>query len=108
MFALSVDQGILYGVSDEMDTAYSSKSGNGEATKTMEPTMEEYICKTREDYRSGVARPKIGDKAHFELKGQFLKEVRDNTFSRSDNEDANEHIEKVLEIVDLFHIPEIT
>ncbi|GJX91343.1 RNA-directed DNA polymerase, eukaryota, reverse transcriptase zinc-binding domain protein [Tanacetum coccineum] len=28
--------------------------------------------------------------------------------TRSDNEDANEHIEKVLEIVDLFHIPNIT
>ncbi|GJU27137.1 hypothetical protein Tco_1165758 [Tanacetum coccineum] len=26
----------------------------------------------------------------------------------SDNEDANEYIEKVLEIVDLFHIPNIT
>ncbi|GKA29498.1 hypothetical protein Tco_0715743 [Tanacetum coccineum] len=26
----------------------------------------------------------------------------------SDHEDANEHIEKVLEIVDLFHIPNIT
>nr|GEZ60115.1 hypothetical protein [Tanacetum cinerariifolium] len=26
----------------------------------------------------------------------------------SDNEDANEHIEKVFEIVDLFHIPNIT
>ncbi|GKC65174.1 retrovirus-related pol polyprotein from transposon TNT 1-94 [Tanacetum coccineum] len=34
--------------------------------------------------------------------------MRDNTFSGSDNEDANEHIEKVLEIVDLFHIPNIT
>ncbi|GJR73564.1 hypothetical protein Tco_0085929 [Tanacetum coccineum] len=45
---------------------------------------------------------------HFELKGQFLKELRDNTFSGSDHEDANEHIEKVLEIVDLFHIPNIT
>ncbi|GJR94096.1 hypothetical protein Tco_0266270 [Tanacetum coccineum] len=28
--------------------------------------------------------------------------------SGSDHEDANEHIEKVLEIVDLFHIPKIT
>ncbi|GJW10005.1 hypothetical protein Tco_1575832 [Tanacetum coccineum] len=42
------------------------------------------------------------------LKGQFLKELRENTFSGSDNEDANEHIEKVLEIVDLFHVPNIT
>ncbi|GKD09816.1 hypothetical protein Tco_1189501, partial [Tanacetum coccineum] len=56
---------------------------------------------------SGIARPKIDDKAHFELKGQFLKELCDNTFSGSDNEDANKHIEKVLEIVDLFHIPDI-
>ncbi|GKE56380.1 hypothetical protein Tco_1495565, partial [Tanacetum coccineum] len=70
--------------------------------------MEEYMTKTREDYGSGIVRPKIDDKARFELKGQFLKELRDNTFSGSDNEDSNEHIEKVLEIVDLFHIPEVT
>ncbi|GJY21696.1 probable inactive receptor kinase [Tanacetum coccineum] len=56
----------------------------------------------------GVARPKIKDNDNFELKGQFLKELRTNTFSGSDHEDANEHIEKVLEIVDLFHIPNIT
>ncbi|GKE64056.1 hypothetical protein Tco_1518217, partial [Tanacetum coccineum] len=39
---------------------------------------------------------------------QFLKEFRDNTFSGSKHEDANKHIEKVLEIVDLFHIPKVT
>ncbi|GJR85750.1 hypothetical protein Tco_0209761 [Tanacetum coccineum] len=36
------------------------------------------------------------------------KELRENTFSGLDNEDANKHTEKVLEIVDLFHIPNIT
>ncbi|GKE64678.1 hypothetical protein Tco_1518839, partial [Tanacetum coccineum] len=71
-----------------------------EETETMAETMEEYMCKTRGDYGSGVTRPKIDAKDHFELKGQFLKELRDNTFSSSDHEDANEHIEKVLEIVD--------
>ncbi|GJS70796.1 retrovirus-related pol polyprotein from transposon TNT 1-94 [Tanacetum coccineum] len=70
--------------------------------------MEQYMIKTRADYGSGIARPKIDDKDSFELKGQFLKELRDNTFSGLDHEDANEHIEKVLEIVDLFHIPNIT
>ncbi|GKC42154.1 hypothetical protein Tco_1059876, partial [Tanacetum coccineum] len=74
----------------------------------MTETMEQYMSKTRADYGSGVARPKIDDKSQFELKGQFLKELRENTFSRSDNEDANEHIEKVLKIVDLFHVPNIT
>ncbi|GJR23575.1 ribonuclease H-like domain-containing protein [Tanacetum coccineum] len=74
----------------------------------MAETMEQYMSKTRADYGSGVARPKIKDKDNFELKGQFLKELRTNTFSGSDHEDANEHIEKVLEIMDLFHIPNTT
>ncbi|GJY44280.1 hypothetical protein Tco_0432493 [Tanacetum coccineum] len=73
----------------------------------MAETMEQYMSKTRTDYGSGVARPKINNK-NFELNGLFLKELRTNTFSGSDHEDANEHIEKVLEIVDLFHIPNIT
>nr|GEW22003.1 hypothetical protein [Tanacetum cinerariifolium] len=66
------------------------------------------MSKIRRNYGSGVARPKIGDKTHFELKRQFLKELCENTFSGSEHEDVNEHIEKVLVIVDLFHIPEVT
>ncbi|GJY56100.1 hypothetical protein Tco_0455215, partial [Tanacetum coccineum] len=73
-----------------------------EEAKAMAETMEQYMSKTRTDYGSGVARPKIDNKDQFELKGQFLKEVRENMFSGSDNEDANEHIE------DLFHVPNIT
>ncbi|GJU80006.1 hypothetical protein Tco_1282371 [Tanacetum coccineum] len=83
---------------------YSEK----EVAEIMAETMEQYMSKTRADYGSGIARPKIEDKDSFELKCQFLKELHDNTFSGSDHEDANEHIEKVLEIVDLFHIPNIT
>ncbi|GJZ56613.1 putative reverse transcriptase domain-containing protein [Tanacetum coccineum] len=79
-----------------------------EVAETMTETMEQYMSKTRVDYGSGVSRPKIKDKYSFELKDQFLKELRDNTFSGSDHEDANEHIEKVLEIVNLFYIPNIT
>nr|GFA23765.1 hypothetical protein [Tanacetum cinerariifolium] len=74
----------------------------------MAETMEQYMSKTRSQYGLGVARPKIEDKDNFELKGQFLKELRTNTFSGSNHEDANEHIEKVLEIVDLIHIPNVT
>ncbi|GJW52180.1 retrovirus-related pol polyprotein from transposon TNT 1-94 [Tanacetum coccineum] len=79
-----------------------------ETPKIMMETMEQYMSKTRGNYGSGVARPKINDKTHFELKGQFLKELRENTFSSSEHEDTNKHIEKVLEIVDLIHIPEVT
>ncbi|GJR25628.1 hypothetical protein Tco_1101860 [Tanacetum coccineum] len=74
----------------------------------MAETMEQYMSKTRADYGSGVSRPKIEDKDNFKLKGQFIKELRTNTFSGSDHEDANKHIEKVLEIIDLFRIPNST
>ncbi|GJY28226.1 hypothetical protein Tco_0403993, partial [Tanacetum coccineum] len=79
-----------------------------ETTEIMMETMEKYMSKTRGNYGSGVVRPKINDKTHFELKGQYLKELRENTFNGLEHEDANEHIEKFCEIVDLFHIPEVT
>ncbi|GJY26084.1 hypothetical protein Tco_0400810 [Tanacetum coccineum] len=94
------------------NTSYPSRKirqySEEEVTKTMAKTMEQYMSKTRVDYGSGVVRPKIEYKDNFELKGQFLKELRTNTFNGSDHEDANEHAKKVLEIVDLFHIPNIT
>nr|GFA20941.1 hypothetical protein [Tanacetum cinerariifolium] len=74
----------------------------------MAKTMEQYMSKTRAEYGSRVARTKIKDKDNFELKGKFLKELQTNTFSGSDHEDVNEHIKKVLEIMNLFHIPNIT
>ncbi|GKB64473.1 hypothetical protein Tco_0920659 [Tanacetum coccineum] len=72
----------------------------------MTETMEQYMSKTHENYGSGVVRPKINDNTHFELKGQYLKGLHENTFNGSEHENANEHIEKLLVIVDLFHILE--
>ncbi|GJS18691.1 hypothetical protein Tco_0413163 [Tanacetum coccineum] len=65
-----------YSSSPEFDLFFDLKDQiEEEVMKTMrEPTMEEYITKTREDYGSGIVRPKIDEKAQFELKGQFLKE----------------------------------
>ncbi|GJS83398.1 hypothetical protein Tco_0749939 [Tanacetum coccineum] len=79
-----------------------------EITGIVMETMEQYMIKTHGNYGSRVVRPKINDKTHFELKGQYLKKLHENTFSGSKHKDANEHIEKLLEIVDLFHIPEVT
>ncbi|GJZ00337.1 hypothetical protein Tco_0517766 [Tanacetum coccineum] len=40
--------------------------------KAIEVTMEQYMSKTRTDYGSGVARPKIEEKDSFELKEVIL------------------------------------
>ncbi|GKG44130.1 hypothetical protein Tco_0483223, partial [Tanacetum coccineum] len=70
---------------------YLEEYSEEEVAKTMAKTMtmEQYMSKTRADYGFGIFSPKIDDKDSFELKGQFLKELRDNTFSGSDHEDAN-------------------
>ncbi|GJV09389.1 hypothetical protein Tco_1347045 [Tanacetum coccineum] len=67
------------------DQEYSEE----EEAKAMAETMEKYMSKTRTDYGLGVSRPKIDNKDQFKLKGQFRKELRENTFSSLDNEDAN-------------------
>ncbi|GKA58642.1 retrovirus-related pol polyprotein from transposon TNT 1-94 [Tanacetum coccineum] len=94
--------------SPDFNLFFDQEYSEEEEAEAMAETMEQYMSKTRTDYGSGVARPKIEEKDSFELKGQFLKEPQENTFSCLNNEDANEHIEKVLEIVDLFHVPNIT
>ncbi|GJU50182.1 hypothetical protein Tco_1219737, partial [Tanacetum coccineum] len=45
------------------------------------------------------------EKGRIELKGRFLIELRDNAFSRTNGEDAVEHIENFLEIVNSLNIP---
>ncbi|GJV00103.1 retrovirus-related pol polyprotein from transposon TNT 1-94 [Tanacetum coccineum] len=85
--------------SSEFDHNFDIKEQSEEEVReTMKETIEQYMRKTRGDYGSGVTRPSINQDTHFELKGQFLKELRDNTFSGLEHEDANEHIKKVLEI----------
>ncbi|GJY98288.1 hypothetical protein Tco_0515198 [Tanacetum coccineum] len=68
----------------------------------------QYMVQTRYDNGSGIVRPTFEEAIAFEMKRNFFKELRENTFNRSEKEDANEHIDKVLEMVDLFHIPNVT
>ncbi|GJS08488.1 hypothetical protein Tco_0365284 [Tanacetum coccineum] len=61
------DQSVRTSLIDTLlhDLEYSEE----EVAETMAETMEQYMRKTRADYGSGVARPKIEDKDNFELKG---------------------------------------
>nr|GEU52683.1 hypothetical protein [Tanacetum cinerariifolium] len=73
-----------------------------------EAIVEKYITKTREHYGLGINRPWYNEKARFELKRQFLKDLRDIAFSGTNGEDAVEHIERFLKIVDSLDIPNVT
>ncbi|GKC44396.1 hypothetical protein Tco_1062118, partial [Tanacetum coccineum] len=72
-----------------------------------EKTIEEYMAQIRYEAGARILRPAFGDTFRFELKGKFIKKLRENIFSGTETEDANEHINKVLEIIDLFHEPDV-
>nr|GEW70034.1 hypothetical protein [Tanacetum cinerariifolium] len=42
------------------------------------------------------------------IKSQFMRELREDTFSINKNDDAHEHVEKVSDIVSLFNISVVT
>ncbi|KAI3752924.1 hypothetical protein L2E82_24966 [Cichorium intybus] len=71
-------------------------------------SLEEYASRTQEETGQGLVRPTIPDGTHFEIKGQFLHLLRETLFTGKDAEDANQHVESILEIADYFHIPGVT
>ncbi|GKC24500.1 hypothetical protein Tco_1026650 [Tanacetum coccineum] len=70
-----------------------------------EPTLEEHVNKTRGDYYSGITKMMINGKDAYELKGKFLDDLPNNAFSGTNGEDAVEHIENFLKIVDPLDLP---
>ncbi|GJZ96276.1 hypothetical protein Tco_0668610 [Tanacetum coccineum] len=71
-------------------------------------TMEQYLALTRGNQAPGVVKHAIGNNVNFEIKSQFMRELREDTFSGNKNDDAYEHVGKVLDIVRLFNIPGVT
>ncbi|GJW87685.1 hypothetical protein Tco_0163025 [Tanacetum coccineum] len=71
-------------------------------------TMEQYLTLTRGNQAPGMVRPKIRDNVNFEIKSQFMRELREYTFLGNKNDDTHEHIERVLDIVSLFNILGVT
>ncbi|GKD47349.1 hypothetical protein Tco_1271994 [Tanacetum coccineum] len=74
----------------------------------MKPTMEEYVTEVQGDYYSGITKTMINGKAAYELKGKFLDDLRNNAFSGINEEDAVEHIESFLKIIDPLELPHIS
>ncbi|GKF81624.1 uncharacterized mitochondrial protein-like protein, partial [Tanacetum coccineum] len=71
-------------------------------------TMEQYLALLRENQTPSVVKPKIRGNVNFKIKSQFMRELREDTFSRNKNEDAYDYIDRVLKIVGLFNILEVS
>ena len=68
-------------------------------------TLEEYLAMTRAEQEPSLVRPVIGANVRLEIKGQFMRELREQLFSGSKDEDTYEHVEHVLYITSLINIP---
>ncbi|GKD46412.1 hypothetical protein Tco_1271057 [Tanacetum coccineum] len=71
-------------------------------------TIEQYLALTKGNQAPSMVKPAIEKNVNFEIKSQFMRELREGTFSRNKNDDTHEHVEKVLNIVNLFNIPRFT
>ncbi|GJU78983.1 hypothetical protein Tco_1276053 [Tanacetum coccineum] len=70
--------------------------------------MEQYLALSRENQATSVDKPEIGDNVNFDIKSQFMCELREETFFGNKNEGAHDHIDRVLNIVGLFNIPRVS
>nr|GEV01985.1 hypothetical protein [Tanacetum cinerariifolium] len=61
-------------------------------------TMEQYLSLSRENQASDVVKPEIRGNVNFEIKSQFMRKLREETFSENKNKDAHDHVERVLNI----------
>nr|GEY79734.1 hypothetical protein [Tanacetum cinerariifolium] len=71
-------------------------------------TMEQYMALIRDDIRPGVVKSKIDNDVKFKINSNFMRDLRRRLFIGTDDEDAHEHVQRLLEIVDLFHFLGVT
>ncbi|GJZ53907.1 zinc knuckle CX2CX4HX4C containing protein, partial [Tanacetum coccineum] len=69
-------------------------------------TMEQNLALSRENQAPGVVKPEIGGNVNFEIKSQFMSELREDTFSGNKNEDAHDHIDRAF--IQRYYPPSMT
>nr|GEY21539.1 hypothetical protein [Tanacetum cinerariifolium] len=67
-------------------------------------TMKQYLALSQENQALGMVKPEIRGNFNFKIKSQFMRELREYTFSGNKNEDAHDHVNRFLNTVSLFNI----
>nr|GEV84652.1 ribonuclease H-like domain-containing protein [Tanacetum cinerariifolium] len=70
-------------------------------------TMEEFAIDNQENSYSRIISITVSGKIAYELKGKFLDDLHDNAFSGTNREDAIEHIEYFLKIINPINLPNV-
>ncbi|GJW86293.1 hypothetical protein Tco_0161633 [Tanacetum coccineum] len=70
-------------------------------------TTRKIVTNEQANYYSGITSITVNGKNGYELKVKFLDDLHKNSFSGTNVEDAIEHIEYFLKIVDLIDLPNV-
>nr|GFB69943.1 hypothetical protein [Tanacetum cinerariifolium] len=57
---------------------------------------------------TSVVKLEIRGNVNFEIKSQFMRELREDTFFGNKNDNAHDHVDRILDIVSLFNIPGVS
>nr|GEW26988.1 hypothetical protein [Tanacetum cinerariifolium] len=71
-------------------------------------TMEQFLALARGNQAPSVVKPEIGGNVNFEIKSQFMLELREDTFFGNKIKDTHDHVDRILSIVSLFNIPRVS
>nr|GEV77125.1 hypothetical protein [Tanacetum cinerariifolium] len=69
--------------------------------------MREFAANDKADYYSRITSIMVNGKNAYELKGKFPDDLHNNAFNGTNKEDAVEHIEYFLKIVDPIDLPNV-
>ncbi|GKA71964.1 zinc knuckle CX2CX4HX4C containing protein [Tanacetum coccineum] len=67
-----------------------------------------YLALSRENQAPGVVEPEIRGNVNFEIKSQFMRELKEDTLSENKDVDTHDYIDRVLSIIGLFNIPGVS
>ncbi|GJU87448.1 hypothetical protein Tco_1294994 [Tanacetum coccineum] len=77
------------------------------ADKEKKSTMKRFTTNDQADYYSRITSITVNGKNAYELKGKFFNDLHNNALSGTNGEDAIEHIEYFLKIVDPIDLPNV-
>ncbi|GJT06486.1 hypothetical protein Tco_0840948 [Tanacetum coccineum] len=75
------------------------------ADKEKKSTMKRFVTNDQTNYYSWITSITVNGKNAYELKGKFLDDFHNSSFSETNREDAVEHIKYFLRIVDPINLP---
>ncbi|GKB30349.1 hypothetical protein Tco_0869750 [Tanacetum coccineum] len=77
------------------------------AEKGKKSSMEIFAPNDKADYYSGITSITVNGKNAYELKGKFLDDLHNNSFSGTNGKDVVEHIEYYLKIINPIKLPNV-